>query len=190
MDRINIFEDSIILSSFFNPEVDEKILKIIEKEELDNNKVVKSNVGGFQSNFINDEKICRSLLAKASSILAKSYSYKKKTTFSLCNLWINKNFKDNYNKIHVHPNCHFSGVYYLKYPKGSGRIVFHRNDSAATFNGAVDYVEDSNFKSHIEIEPKEKTLIIFPAHLNHSVESSKSEETRISVAFNVNLIDG
>ena len=190
MDKINIFEDSIILSSFFNPEVDEKILKIIEKEELDNNKVVISNVGGFQSNLINDEKICRSLLAKASSILAKSYSYKKKTTFHLSNLWINKNLKDNYNKIHVHPNSHFAGVYYSKYPKDSGRIIFHRNDAAASYNAAVDYIEDSNFIPDFELEPKEKTLIIFPAHLNHSVESSKSDKTRISVAFNINLIDG
>jgi len=190
MDRINIFEDSVILTSFFNPEVDEQILKTIEKEESNDNKVFKSNVGGFQSNLIYDEKICKSLLAKTASVLAKSYSYNRKTTFSLCNLWINKNCKDNYNKIHLHPSSHFSGVYYLKYPRGSGKIIFHRNDSAASFNGAIDYIQDSNFRPDCEIEPKEKTLIIFPAHLKHSVELSKSDETRISVAFNVNCING
>ena len=35
------------------------------------------------------------------------------------------------NRPHIHPNSHFSGVYYIKAPKNSGQIVFNEPRSVA-----------------------------------------------------------
>ena len=45
-------------------------------------------------------------------------------------MWANINPPGGYNKPHLHPNSHFSGVYYIKAPKNSGQIVF--NEPRAT----------------------------------------------------------
>ena len=37
------------------------------------------------------------------------------------------------------------------------------------------------------VEPKEGTLIMFPSYLEHSVEENKSNEKRISMAFDINI---
>ena len=40
------------------------------------------------------------------------------------NMWANINPPGGYNMPHIHPNSHFSGVYYIKAPKDSGNISF------------------------------------------------------------------
>ena len=46
------------------------------------------------------------------------------------NMWANINPPGGYNRPHIHPNSHFSGVYYIKATKDSGEIVF--NDPRST----------------------------------------------------------
>ena len=38
--------------------------------------------------------------------------------------------------------------------------------------------------------PTEGRMLLFPSHLQHEVFENKSNEDRISVSFNINLIDG
>ena len=40
----------------------------------------------------------------------------------LGNMWANINPPGGYNRPHLHPNSHFSGVYYIKAPKNSGKL--------------------------------------------------------------------
>ena len=40
----------------------------------------------------------------------------------LGNMWANINYPGSYNKQHIHPNSQWSGVYYVKVPKNSGRL--------------------------------------------------------------------
>ena len=47
------------------------------------------------------------------------------------NMWANINPPGGYNRPHLHPNSHYSGVYYIKAPKNSGQIVFNEPRSAA-----------------------------------------------------------
>ena len=46
------------------------------------------------------------------------------------NMWANINPPGGYNRPHIHPNSHYSGVYYIKAPEKSGDIVF--NDPRST----------------------------------------------------------
>ena len=51
------------------------------------------------------------------------------------NMWANINPPGGYNRPHIHPNSHFSGVYYIKATKDSGDIVF--NDPRSTSHMAM-----------------------------------------------------
>ena len=44
---------------------------------------------------------------------------------SLGNMWANINYKDSFNRPHVHANSFFSGAYYIKVPENSGQIKFN-----------------------------------------------------------------
>ena len=43
----------------------------------------------------------------------------------LGNMWANINYPGGYNRPHVHPNCLFSGVYYVKSQPGAGQLVIN-----------------------------------------------------------------
>ena len=54
------------------------------------------------------------------------------------NMWANINPPGGYNRPHIHPNSHFSGVYYIKATKDSGDIVF--NDPSLNSFFSLDHI--------------------------------------------------
>jgi len=104
----------------------------------------------------------------------------------LGNMWANINPPGGYNRPHLHPNCHYSGVYYIKAPKNSGQIVF--NDPRATSHmvmpNRIKATPPSDLWREIHVDPVEGRIIIFPAWLWHCVEPNNSNDIRISVSFN------
>ena len=103
------------------------------------------------------------------------------------NMWANINPPGGYNRPHIHPNSHFSGVYYIKAPQNSGDIVFNDPRSGAHMI-MPERIKDSKPPSHlwreVRINPLEGRLIMFPAWLWHCVEPNESNDIRISVSFN------
>lgn len=102
------------------------------------------------------------------------------------NMWANINPPGGYNRPHLHPNCHFSGVYYIKCPKNSGDLVF--NDPRNTAYMALPVRKENkppvDLWREVRVEPIEGRLIMFPAWLWHCVEPNNSDDIRISVSFN------
>ena len=82
-----------------------------------------------------------------------------------------------------------SGVLWVKAPKNSGNIIF---ESPYMWSGDTEinsYTEDfkklnKQYQIHY-FEPEEGSLLIFPSYIRHSVSENKSNEDRISVAFNL-----
>jgi uncharacterized protein (TIGR02466 family) len=101
-------------------------------------------------------------------------------------MWANINPPGGYNRPHVHPNSHFSGVYYIKAPKNSGQIVF--NEPRATAHMVMPRRKEGKPPSHlwreVRVDPLEGRIIMFPAWLWHGVEPNESNDIRISVSFN------
>ena len=105
---------------------------------------------------------------------------------TLGNMLANKNPPGGMNMPHLHPNCLFSGVYYVKSNPKSGRLKIIDPRPGAQMCMPVrkegdpgrDMWRDAN------IEPIEGRIIMFPAWLWHSVEENKSDDIRISVSFN------
>ena len=104
----------------------------------------------------------------------------------LGNMWANINPSGGYNRPHLHPNSHFSGVYYIKAPKNSGQIVFNdpRTASHMVMPNRIKETPPSHLWREVRVDPLEGRIIIFPAWLWHGVEPNLSEEIRISVSFN------
>ena len=153
---------------------------------------VKSNRGGWHSQFFNvdkDDNIISETLRKG---LGRSvFSSLSKELGVNVNYWIMINPPNTYNTSHTHPDAHLSGVMWLKCPKNCGQIVF---TSPYEFVGAKEYEiysddfqkEHSSYTSY-HFNPIEGCIILFPSHLLHHVNPNKSNEDRISVAFNMSF---
>ena len=100
--------------------------------------------------------------------------------------WVNINPTGGYNRVHNHPRCKVSGVFYIKSTNtsDSGNITFIRNDSYALSTICND--QSSSYSTPIvTFTPRENHLILFPAHIDHFVEQNQTDEDRISISFNI-----
>ena len=100
--------------------------------------------------------------------------------------WANMHDSGGYNTLHMHPGHLLSGVYYLKVPPKAGNIVFRDPKYAAIMTGiSGDKPFSRNFES---VQPQEGQMLLFPSWLEHRVEENHSDETRVSIAFNVKVL--
>ncbi|MEI9806331.1 MAG: TIGR02466 family protein [Pseudolabrys sp.] len=90
--------------------------------------------------------------------------------------------------MHVHPNCLFSGILYVKTPKNCGPTMFTSpRQLARMFEPA--YSEKNELNSDVFVVPPEKgRMLLWPSYLPHAVEQGFTEDEtdeRIVVAFNI-----
>jgi uncharacterized protein (TIGR02466 family) len=104
--------------------------------------------------------------------------------------WANVNRSGDFNQVHIHPGCQWSGVYYVS----PGEY----DDDDVDFPGQLqihDPRERADMVQHpgtpfgypFRIQPRAGMMVIFPAWLSHSVNVFYSKTTRISVSFNAEL---
>lgn len=187
----------IFRTSYYHQNIQNEKYKnfFIEKVNLfEKNNILKkvSNVGGFQTpNFrINEMDDLEKNLSQEIFInpcINFLKNFKLKRTFKLSNLhyWINKNYKNSFNMPHSHGMNAISGIYYLNVPINSGNLVFL--DLNKIHDQKMMFFDDINFKEKNIIMVNNYDLILFSSEIVHYVEQNNSEETRISVAFNIHL---
>ena len=88
-------------------------------------------------------------------------------------------------KAHSHPNNFLSGVYYLQTHPGADTIKFHdpRNQTGIIRPPIVELTAENT--DQVVVNVNNGTLLIFPAYLQHSVDTNSSENERISISFNL-----
>lgn len=101
---------------------------------------------------------------------------------------------------HEHLPDHFAVVHFLKFnPEVHWPISFVNPNGAATkyflnsnenVKSKIDFNNSTQSFYHPRFTPKlkEGDLIIFPGQLEHLVEKNHSDEIRITIAFNINII--
>jgi len=96
----------------------------------------------------------------------------------LADVWMHINRSGQSTNMHHHVDVGnienspvFSVVYYVKAPKGCGRLVF-------------DYPINQYETRRESIDPKEGNFVLFPAYLNHFVTCNASEDLRVSISCN------
>jgi uncharacterized protein (TIGR02466 family) len=174
-------------------EIDDEIFDKALDEVLHLEKITPSathsNVGGWQSeSYLYDIIDSYSNLRNVSSILKKiSNDYlqliqadlQTPRSFVLNNFWLNVNRKNNYNSMHIHPDATLSGVFYLTCSTVAIRFDLFDNSS---------FWLSSLFSEHNtawRFRPQKKDVLFFPAWVPHSVDDNSTEDTRVSVAFNI-----
>ena len=100
--------------------------------------------------------------------------------------WININGRGHFNYTHDHPGSLFSAVYYVKGGPDKGELELKTPIVPHTYTISNDMVGSFNaFTGHaMVIPPITGDLVIFPSWLLHRVNMSRSDEARISIAFN------
>ena len=143
----------------------------------------KSSIGGWQSTGRLHKKplfeeFTNVILSHCTNILAPYNPYGDKPYIQA--MWANINEMNNFNAHHTHDGV-LSGVFYCKAPENSGNIVFV-NPCVRSFNSVIQH-------DNIWFKAEDLKLIIFPSWLEHCVEPSMSEESRICISFNVGLVE-
>jgi len=113
---------------------------------------------------------------------------KNDVEFAITNSWGIKHNKNHWADKHCHSNSLLSGIIYLKCNSDSGNINFYKNQGITTvFPNCFEFDYDEynmfNSTSHT-LTPEENQILIFPSHLDHSVNLSESDNTRLAISFN------
>ena len=105
---------------------------------------------------------------------------------ALTSAWLNINdSRQCMSNEHVHGDV-FSGVFYLKAPDESGKLVIQNPSINRMWDGCKLTSQKNQFTAEsIKIEPVEGSVLIFPSYLSHSVETNNHDEERISISFNL-----
>ena len=114
---------------------------------------------------------------------------KKVKSIEIINLWVVRQFKNEYNPIHYH-NGQLSGVGYLQIPKNMSQNKLVKNKKFQT-NGTIDFINgQKNFlsKSIYNLNPKLGDLLIFPNYLMHTAYPFNIDGERRSFSFNAKIL--
>ena len=150
-----------------------------------------SNRGGYQSLAfpVKGGDILQDLLI---NVISNIPSFRNNVDV-VCDSWVNINPPHSFNVKHCHPNCDIAGVLWIKIPENSGDIVFHSPYNYISYNEMICYTrgfqEKGKYFHDYKFPAREGNLLLFPAHLEHKVGDNNSDEDRISVSFNLKLID-
>jgi uncharacterized protein (TIGR02466 family) len=139
-------------------------------------------------NLITSKNLSKELIKNIKSYLQKS-DIKKIKEIKLINLWVIRQFKNEYNPIHYHDG-QLSGVGYLQIPKNMNQNKFVKNKKIKT-NGTIDFINgQKNFlsKSIYNLNPKLGDLLIFPNYLMHTAYPFNVDGERRSFSFNVKIL--
>ena len=168
-----------------NQEVD-KILK--DKKRLKKSDYSNKLVGQVKQEIKLSSKFIQKNLIKFIGDNVKSYIKKciKKDArkIVLKNLWVVRQFKNEYNPIHFHSG-NISGVGYLKIPKNitKSRKRLKTNGTIDFIHGSKSFLNNSLFNHN----PKIGDMILFPNYLMHTAYPFKRESERRSFSFNIDI---
>ena len=202
MDRLDLFPTEVWkedLDHIDNEELTNVILKMEQEEST-----VKSSfgypissAGGWhgEPDLHNKENIqLQNILESIGKVTdeIKRYNHFLKGIKTECiAMWANVNRYKDYNKLHVHPHCNYSGIYYVKTPENCGTLSFidPRKERRMLMDSSLYDVESTSVPAAaahtLIITPKEGRLVLFPCFLEHEVEANQTNEPRISISFNI-----
>ena len=168
---------------------------IYDLQKKDPDGVARSNQGGWHSkpfNLKDKENAPFKFFIDIQRYVAdtfKEYGWKYEPgKVNLTEMWAIINKKNNFNLEHTHPNNYLSAAYYVKAPDNCGSFKV-TNPNLISRERITASEKNTEFNQNIaQIKPKEGDLLLFPAYLPHSVGMNLSEEDRIVISFNIDIL--
>jgi len=194
---ILIFGSGIHVENLNNPDLNKRLEKLGRKLIKTQSLKTRSNVGGLQAHApdLNDPVLQDFFKAASGPLdhLVKHYKIDAKYSFNFQNLWFNLNRKGDYNIQHGHGNTDFSAAYWIKSPPNSGDIVFINPNHGKLLLPLTSTYKFKSFNAinsdNYKYKAKVMELCIFPAELQHYVMSNNNKQDRMSLSFNVKIVD-
>jgi uncharacterized protein (TIGR02466 family) len=151
--------------------------------------VANTNVKGWQSpNILQDLPEFADINLRILQVcerIGESLNFKSNHTYNH-QAWVNISPPGASNKLHFHPNCHFSGVYYVSLKAPECGSIFFRDPRIASRMMTYPAVEPTPFTAdEIQMRPEAGRMYVFPGWLEHGVEENMSDQDRVSISFNV-----
>jgi uncharacterized protein (TIGR02466 family) len=154
---------------------------------------VRSNQLGWQSrnldySVVPVRRFC-SLLLERCWLYAENLGWDMRAELQLVvrECWANVNPRYAFNQPHQHPNALISGVYYLQVPHGEcGTLALMDPRAQAWVLQPVFAAQSATQVQHVP--PEVGRLVLFPSWLEHAVGQNLSDDERISMSFNVDLV--
>ena len=168
-----------------NKEVDNIL---IDKKKLKNSDYSNKLVGQVKQEIKLSSNFVKKNLLKFIGDSVKKYvnksSKRNVKKIVLKNMWVVRQFKNEYNPIHFHSG-NISGVGYLKIPKNitKSRKRLKTNGTIDFIHGSKSFLNNSLFNHN----PKIGDLILFPNYLMHTAYPFKREGERRSFSFNIDI---
>lgn len=164
------------------------------------NDITRSNAGGWQSagNLITWKEPCiETLRQRIEKLVTKLLQElirdegRDRSFRLLIDSWANVSRRGDYNVVHTHPNCMWSGVYY---------VTPGKPDPDVPYGGLLELLDPREAHNYIQIantvmdarhffENKPGRMLLWPSWVKHMVHPYVGEGERISIAFNVNVVE-
>lgn len=173
---------------------------IFAERSKDRKGIVRSNfagLGGWHShNNLHNEAAYAPLVDRinqAGQRITNDLGYAENSQLSIGTMWAITNPPGSANKAHIHPNSHWSGVYYVQAPSKCGDIEF-------TDPRTMHIMQQPKFRvgkkrsrenwTKVQFTPTAGKMLIFPSWLYHGVNPNLTNEKgdaadRIIFSFNL-----
>lgn len=103
--------------------------------------------------------------------------------FAMTTSWATKTAPGETSTSHNHKNSKYSAVYYNKIHSQMGGIFFSNYDCRDSFGIGIEHPTPYNADGW-PVYPEDKTLIIFPSYLYHTIMENRGNQIRYSIACN------
>ena len=168
---------------------------IYDLQKLDPEGLSRSNQGGWHSKPFNlkDQNSPPfrffQIIQKYVADTFKEYGWKYiPGKVNLTEMWAIINKKNSFDIEHTHPNNYLSAAYYVKAPENCGSFNVSNPNQVAKERIAISDKRTEFNQNIAQIKPVAGDLLLFPAYLPHSVGMNLSEEDRIVISFNIDIL--
>jgi len=179
----------------YQTQLEKKELNQIKKMCSKNNKDVRNTLAGIikHEHAVNVKKLFPVIAPYVESYAQSYASYTGKTigkNIELIAAWVNYMTKNEQNPLHTHDED-LSFVIFTKVPKKlreeSDNTIGNTKPGRLSF--IINLTTDKSFINEHSFFPEEGNFFIFPASLNHYVNSFQCEGERISVSGNLKVTE-
>jgi uncharacterized protein (TIGR02466 family) len=188
----NILENTIFTNFVLSCEPNVSLEKLkkeclnLKEEFIENFNYTKKTNSYLSPNF-DDKNLCgQPELEKLLNIVcdfSQNELNKRNFNISLSSYWwwVSVNEPNGHMRIHTHGKADLIAIFHVNLPKDGGELVLVRNDGSSYGN----LYKNKPNENTITIESQPGRLYLIPGHIWHLVNTNKSDESRISISYNL-----